>query len=475
MPDFSAGDSNHNNNNKNTKSGFPLQQEPLKSAFPPTRDPGRRRVVVVDSSGEATDAVLDRHFFVEQYEIPYRQLRILESSKIHSSSAQIFVNREAHVVNVEYIKLIIAADKCFLFQVGHHSWQYQVEEKTPKADHPFVRQLCDAVANPSRSMAELRHNLDLNLPFELKVLEVALSESIQIFESEAARIEERGKQALAYLFQKVSVKSLEMVRDVNADLVQLSTKLDRLNKELMELLDDDQDMLDLYLTHTKPQTLRQHSTLSRLQSKLESLSETLPPADQATKSLPRTHHFNLRAAELDKPQDMERSESDSVVELGITEEIETNLPIILESLQQIKDNQQNQVHPHQVKDVEALLDTYYMHTDFLLSRLKNLDDHFDDSKDIINIDLDNRRNELVALDLILSAVTAAFSFVAMMAGIFGMNLTSGYETDSSAFNFVCILSAIIGSILLAIVLIYSKSKGLMFIPQNPSISRVDVK
>ena len=38
-----------------------------------------------------------------------------------------------------------------------------------------------------------------------------------------------------------------------------------------------------------------------------------------------------------------------------------------------------------------------------------------------------RRNELVALDLIIGAVMAMFAFVSMIGGIFGMNMKNGYE------------------------------------------------
>lgn len=34
-----------------------------------------------------------------------------------------------------------------------------------------------------------------------------------------------------------------------------------------------------------------------------------------------------------------------------------------------------------------------------------------------------RRNELVALNMIIGAVTASFAFVSMIGGIFGMNLS----------------------------------------------------
>ncbi len=43
-----------------------------------------------------------------------------------------------------------------------------------------------------------------------------------------------------------------------------------------------------------------------------------------------------------------------------------------------------------------------------------------------------RRNELVALDLLVTCITAAFTFVAMVAGIFGMNLFNATWEENKA-------------------------------------------
>lgn len=45
-----------------------------------------------------------------------------------------------------------------------------------------------------------------------------------------------------------------------------------------------------------------------------------------------------------------------------------------------------------------------------------------------------RRNELVALDLIVGAVMAMFAFVSMIAGVFGMNLKNGWEESMVSAN-----------------------------------------
>lgn len=46
-------------------------------------------------------------------------------------------------------------------------------------------------------------------------------------------------------------------------------------------------------------------------------------------------------------------------------------------------------------------------------------ERIDATQDLVEIQMDHRRNELVALDLIVTVVTAAFTWVAMIAGFFG--------------------------------------------------------
>eukprot|EP00894_Picocystis_sp_ML_P000386 jgi/Pico_ML_1/50903/g2023.t1 len=65
-------------------------------------------------------------------------------------------------------------------------------------------------------------------------------------------------------------------------------------------------------------------------------------------------------------------------------------------------------------DVESLLEIYYMLSDNSHKRLRNLEQKIDDTEDLINIDLNSKRNELFGLEVILTSFTVVFGFVAMM-------------------------------------------------------------
>ena len=47
----------------------------------------------------------------------------------------------------------------------------------------------------------------------------------------------------------------------------------------------------------------------------------------------------------------------------------------------------------------------------------------------LTVSLGCRRNELVAMDLVITSVMTAFAFVSMIAGIFGMNLRNAMEEN----------------------------------------------
>ena len=58
----------------------------------------------------------------------------------------------------------------------------------------------------------------------------------------------------------------------------------------------------------------------------------------------------------------------------------------------------------------------------------------------LQVDLDKKRNALFAGQLLITLITAGFGFIAMIAGIFGMNLDSGVETARGWFLGVTVLS-----------------------------------
>ncbi|KAL4425925.1 hypothetical protein ABPG75_009941 [Micractinium tetrahymenae] len=120
------------------------------------------------------------------------------------------------------------------------------------------------------------------------------------------------------------------------------------------------------------------------------------------------------------------------------------------------------VDPHQIEDAEDLLETYYLQVDYLLRRLQTVDERIEDTEDLVAIQMDHRRNELVATDLMVTTGTAGFAWVAMIAGLFGMNLNSGVQ--ELAHWTVFALSLLGGALIVAAIVAWIRHRRLMFIP-----------
>lgn len=57
-------------------------------------------------------------------------------------------------------------------------------------------------------------------------------------------------------------------------------------------------------------------------------------------------------------------------------------------------------------------------------------------QDYINIELDSHRNQLIQLELLLTAAMFAMALITVVAGLFGMNLNNRQQGSYSAFLMV---------------------------------------
>ena len=111
--------------------------------------------------------------------------------------------------------------------------------------------------------------------------------------------------------------------------------------------------------------------------------------------------------------------------------------------------------------VEALLEAYYMHVDYSHKRLCELRDAIEDTEDLAEISLDSQRNQLIRIDLLLSNGMLAVGMFSMVAGVFGMNLRTGWESDQQAFRDVCFVSGAASVLVFASVVMYLRAKKLL--------------
>jgi magnesium transporter len=99
-----------------------------------------------------------------------------------------------------------------------------------------------------------------------------------------------------------------------------------------------------------------------------------------------------------------------------------------------------------LQEVEDLFETYFTHIDSTFRNLEQLNEYIDDMEDLIEIELDSKRNQLIKLELLLTTGTLCLSGFGVVVGVFGMNIRNGLEGSQSSFELVIVFS-VIGSVL----------------------------
>ncbi|KAL4259002.1 Magnesium transporter [Pleurotus pulmonarius] len=89
--------------------------------------------------------------------------------------------------------------------------------------------------------------------------------------------------------------------------------------------------------------------------------------------------------------------------------------------------------PHDHEDVEVLLESFSKQVEEIVNEGETMQSNIQSTQEIVELILDSNRNALLALDLQVSIGTMGIGAGALIAGLFGMNLTSHIETSEYAF------------------------------------------
>jgi len=86
--------------------------------------------------------------------------------------------------------------------------------------------------------------------------------------------------------------------------------------------------------------------------------------------------------------------------------------------------------------VETLLDVYDARFNSLCDQIEQLASTIENTQDVLELTLDNERNRIARLELLLSMAGLSIGSCSAVSGFFGMNLLSGVETTAGLFLFV---------------------------------------
>ncbi|KAF0902823.1 hypothetical protein E2562_019138 [Oryza meyeriana var. granulata] len=372
------------------------------------RGAGTRSWIRVEAATASVQTLeVDKATMMRRCELPARDLRLLDPLFVYPST--ILGRERAIVVNLEQIRCVITADEVLLLNsLDSYVLQYAAE---------LQRRLLQRAEGDE-------------LPFEFRALELSLEAACSFLDAQAAELEIEAYPLLDELTSKISTLNLERVRRLKSRLVALTRRVQKVRDEIEQLMDDDGDMAEMYLTEKK---LRMESSFYGDQSLLgynsvgagTSASAPVSPVSSPTES-----------RKLEKAFSLCRSRHDSVK------------------------SSDNTATEH-IQELEMLLEAYFVVIDSTLNKLTSLKEYIDDTEDFINIQLDNVRNQLIQFELLLTTATFVVAIFGVVAGIFGMNFETSVFSIQNAFQWVLIITGVIGAFIFCGFLWFFKYKRLM--------------
>jgi len=256
-------------------------------------------------------------------------------------------------------------------------------------------------------------------PFEVRALECMLEQVYTVVEETLQRLSVLVSSTLAELTNPSSFDSegrreaaLGRLLPLRISLSSLETRARRVSVLLDELLDSEEDISDMCLTHL--QRLDAPSTaLSFLGEEAVAEGERLRGRAGAEGA--------LLGAEADE------SAEEEVAHMSAAE-AEAREVAAAEAEAEEAEAAQEQM--------EELLDVYDARFNSLCDQIEQLGSTIENTQDVLELTLDNERNRIARLELLLSMAGLSVGSCSAVSGFFGMNLLSGVENMAGLFVFV---------------------------------------
>uniref|UniRef100_A0A6V7QRR6 Magnesium transporter n=1 Tax=Ananas comosus var. bracteatus TaxID=296719 RepID=A0A6V7QRR6_ANACO len=367
-----------------------------------------RNWILFDSNGEGTILDVDKYAIMHRVEINARDLRILDPLLSYPSA--ILGRETAIVLNLEHIKAIITAEEVLLRDPTDENVVPIMEELRRRLPPASILQQGQGEGKENlTSQNDAEAGEEDESPFEFRALEVCLEAICSFLDARTTELETAAYPALDELTSKISSRNLDRVRKLKSAMTRLTARVQKVRDELEQLLDDDDDMADLYLTR-------------KMTGASSPVSGSVAPI-----WLPTSPTIGSKISRASRA-----------------------------SAATIHGNEND------VEELEMLLEAYFMQIDGTLNKLNTLREYIDDTEDYINIQLDNHRNQLIQLELFLSSGTVSLSIYSLAAGIFGMNIPYSWNQDHGyIYKWVVLISGLASAFVFILIVAYARHKGLV--------------
>ncbi|MBA0733359.1 hypothetical protein Gogos_017383 [Gossypium gossypioides] len=385
-----------------------------------------------------------KHAIMRRTGLPARDLRILDPLLSYPST--ILGRERAIVINLEHIKAIITAQEVLLLNSKDPSVTPFVDEiqsrilchyQATKDQEGGVDDSSYIIRSSSQNLSsrfsqsqtqddegKLEEKQSLEnpngskiLPFEFVALEACLEAACSCLENEAKTLEQEAHPALDKLTSKISTLNLERVRQIKSRLVAITGRVQKVRDELEHLLDDDEDMAEMYLTEKQ---LLENSSTTSMNERDDMDDDVLRPDinERTPAEISLAANYEGDIQDSDNLQDNMFGATNAIGRDSHGTHTSTTRSAISKHLD--------------VEELEMLLEAYFVQIDGTLNKLSTLREYVDDTEDYINIMLDDKQNHLLQMGVMLTTATLVISAFIVVAGIFGMNIHIELFDDDKA-------------------------------------------
>ncbi|CAN6919439.1 unnamed protein product [Brassica oleracea] len=391
---------------------------------------GVRTWLVLCSSGKEQATEAGKHTIMRRTGLPARDLRILDPLLSYPST--VLGRERAIVINLEHIKAIITGQEVLILNWKDPSVAPFIEElqRRIRCHHHATKpqegaalgeagtsQLSGEEARKEKKRSLGNQDGSKVLPFEFVALEACLEAAITSLESEAVRLELEAHPALDKLTIKISTLNLERVRQIKSRLVAITGRVQKVSDELEKLLNDDEDMAEMYLTDKLAQKLENSSASSTS----DTVVVDLPEGDEDDRHVADSfEHATLVSSEsCHRGSDAHNLLMRAHSALSRNSRGTSSTP-------------SGMTNKLNVQELEMLLEAYFVQIDGTLNKLSTLKEYVDDTEDYINIMLDDKQNNLLQMGVMLTTAGLVMSLFIAVAGVFGMNINIELFNDEVA-------------------------------------------
>ncbi|XP_077247367.1 magnesium transporter MRS2-I-like isoform X2 [Tasmannia lanceolata] len=257
-------------------------------------------------------------------------------------------------------------------------------------------------------------------PFEFRALEVALEAICSFLDARTTELETATYPALDELTSnfannyhnvQINRRNLDRVLKLKTAMTKLTARVQKVRDELDQLLEDDDDMADLYLSRKLVGVSSRISGSGLLNSFPDSstIGTRISKASKASVALPTVHG-----------------------------------------------------HEDDVEELEMLLEAYFIQIDGTLNKLTTLSEYIGGTENYINIQLDNHRNRLIQLDLFLTAGNVCLSIYDFVTSLMAMNVPFNWNNNHGyVFKWVVIVTGLMCASIYVLIISYAHYKGLI--------------